>query len=197
MMHLVTCDSPFSLNHLASQIRKSSNFLFGGQFYQCSGVDPHSSADIRQALEVITATPELHRFLQEPSRRSFRPGELKVKTLHKHCQVVATDRFETILASAASDYLGAYGQRPEDASAVEKRDQVISEKEQVIKELFGCIGEYLTYELLFGTIDGCPVCRTDGHLFSNWFFRMGWQWCLFAIWPSRNLLWIGCLTDID
>ena len=108
MVHLATCDAPFSLDDLAARIRKSSNFRVSWQFYQCSGIDPQSPANIRQALEAIIATPELHKFLQE----SFEPMYAKafeIEPLHKHCSVdAATGEFENTLARAASDHLGAY-----------------------------------------------------------------------------------------
>jgi len=188
-MYLTTCDSPVSLNDLAAQIRKWSNFRFSWQFYHWSGVAPQSSASIRRALEAIIATPQLHEFLQE----SFEPmyaESFEVEPLHQHCRVDATSgEFENILARAAGNRLGAYSQQLRDATAAEKK---------VIRELFASIGEYCTYELLPGNVSECPVCRKhNNHLFSSWFFDVAWDWCLFAEWPRRNLLWVGCLTDTD
>src|SRR5947209_6410980 len=131
MVYLATCDAPFSLDDLAARIRKSSNFRFSWQFYQCSGIDPQSPANIRQALEAIIATPELHRFLRE----SFEPmyaQAFEVEPLHEHCRVdAADDEFENILARAASDHLGAYSQQLRAATAVEKK---------AVQDLFGCAG---------------------------------------------------------
>ncbi|MFO0813626.1 MAG: hypothetical protein U0796_10435 [Gemmatales bacterium] len=189
MVHLVKCDNPISLSNLADQIRKSSNFRFSWQFYQCSGINPQSPASIRQALEAIIANPELHYFL----RQSFIPmytEAFEIEPLHEHSRVVATaGEFENILAQAASDHLGAYSQRICNATVVEK---------QVIKDLFGRLGDYRTYELLPGGVAGCRECGNhNNHLFSSWFFDVAWDWCLFAFWPHCNLLWIGCLTDTD
>ena len=189
MVYLATCDGPFSLDDLAARIRKSSNFRVSWQFYQCGGIDPRSPAIIRQALEAIIATPELNKFLQE----SFEPmyaEAFEVEPLHEHCRVeAAASEFENILARAASDHLGAYSRQLRDATAAEKQE---------IKELFGCIGEYRAYELLPGSVAGCPACRNlNNHLFSSWFFGVAWDWCLFALWPRRNVLWVCCLTDTD
>src|SRR5437773_2756717 len=111
MVHLTTCDGPFSLNDLAARIRKSSNFRLSWQFYQCSGIDPQSPANIRQALEAIIATPELHKFLQE----SFEPmyaEAFELEPLHEHSRVdAAAGAFENTLARAAGDHLGAYSQQ--------------------------------------------------------------------------------------
>src|SRR5262249_53356300 len=180
MVYLATCASAFSLDELAARIRKSSNFRFSWQFYQCRGVDPQSPSNIRRALEAIIATPELHKFLQE----SFEPmyaEAFEVEPLHEHCRVdAAGGEFENILARAAGDHLGAYSQVLRDATAAER---------QPIRELFKCMGEYRAYELLPGSVATCPTCcNHNNHLFSSWFFGVTWDWCLFALWPRRNLL---------
>ncbi len=183
MVYLATCDAPFSLDDLTARIRKSSNFRVCWQFYQCSGIDPQSLANIRQALEAIIATSELHKFLLE----SFEPMNaeaFEVEPLHEHCRVdAATDEFENTLARAASDHLGAYSRNLRDATVAETQE---------IKDLFGSIGQYRAYELLPRS-GGHP----NHHLFSSWFFGVAWDWCLVALWPRRNLLWVGCLTDTD
>jgi hypothetical protein len=189
MAYLATCDSPFSLNDLAARIRKSSNFRFAWQFYQCSGFGPKSPLSIRHALEAIIDTPELHAFLQE----SFEPmyaDAFAIEPLHRHCRVdAAAGEFENILARAGGDHLGAYSKPLRDATAGEK---------QAIKELFKCPGQYRAYELLPGNVAACPVCRShNSHLFSRWFYGVAWDWCLFALWPRCKLLWVGCLTDTD
>lgn len=189
MVYLAACDSPFSLDELAARIRKSSNFRFSWQFFQCSRVDARSAGSIRQVLELIIATPELHRFLQE----SFEPLYAKafeIEPLHAHCRVdAATDEFENILARAAADQLGAYSPHLREAREVEKQE---------IRQLFGRPGEYLTYQLLPGNIAGCTACRdSNNDLFSNWFYGVAWDWCFLAIWPRHNLFWVGCLTDTD
>lgn len=183
MVYLATCDAPFSLDDLAARIRKSSNFRVCWQFYQCNGIVPQSPEDIRQALESIIATPELHKFLQE----SFEPlysEAFEVEPLDERCFVAAAaGEFENILARAASDHLGAYSRDLRDATAAEMQE---------IKDLFGYIGEYCPYELFPGSGG-----HYNNHLFSSWFFGVAWDWCLFALWPRCNLLWVGCLTDTD
>ena len=174
---------------LATRIRTSSNFRFSWQFYQWNGGNPHSPANIRRALEATITTRELHEFLQESIEPMY-AEEFEVEPLHEHCRVdSAAGEFENILAQAAGDHLGAYSQQLRDATAVEK---------QAIQELFACIGEYRAYHLLPGNVPGCPTCRDhNNHLFSSWFFGVAWDWCLFAVWPRRNLFWVGCLTDTD
>jgi hypothetical protein len=189
MISLATCDSPFSLDDLAARIRNSSNFSFSWQFYQYNGIKPQSVASIRQALEAIIAVPGLHKFLRE----SFEPAyaqTFEIKPLHEHCRIEAVaGQFENILAQAAGDHLGAYSQVLRGATVAERQE---------IKELFASAGEFLAFELLPGNVPGCPVCRDlDNHLFSSWFFHVAWDWCLLAVWPHRNLLWVGCLTDTD
>ena len=189
MIHLVSCASPFSLDGLAAKIRKSSNFRFNWQFYQCSGIVPDSPTDLRQALDAIIATPTLHEFL----RVSFDPmyaDAFSIEPVHEHCQVVpAAGEFENILAKAAGDHLGAYSRDMRDATARERL---------AIQSLFGGMGEYSAYELSSGNIPGCDECLDyNCLLFSNWFYGVAWDWCLFALWPQRNLLWMACLTDTD
>jgi hypothetical protein len=183
MVYLATFDAPFSLDDLAARIRKSSNFRFAWQFYQCSGIDPQSAVNIRNALEAIIATPELHKFLQE----SFEPlyaQAFEVEPLNENCRVdAAMGEFENTLASAASDHLGAYSRNLRDATTAEIQE---------IKDLFGSIGQYRAFALLPGSGG-----QYNSHLFSSWFFGVAWDWCLIALWPRRNLLWVGCLTDTD
>ena len=189
MVRLAACDSPFSLDDLAVRIRKSSNFRFNWQFYQSSGMNPESTTDVRAALEVIIATPALHEFLKE----SFDPmyaDTFEVQAPHAHARIEpAAGAFENVLACAAGDHLGAYSWHLRDATAAERRS---------ILALFGRVGEYLAYELSPGSVPECETCRDHtNHLFSTWFFGVAWDWCLFAIWPQRNLFWMGCLTDTD
>src|SRR5262249_8202822 len=144
---------------------------------------------IRQALEVIIATPDLHEFLRE----SFDPmysEAFEIQPLHNHSRVdPAAGEFENTLARAAGDHLGAYSRRLREATGAERH---------VIKALFECIGEYHAYALSPGHIPECAVCRNhNNHLFSSWFFGVAWDWCLFALWPRRHLFWMGCLTDTD
>jgi hypothetical protein len=189
MSYLVTCNSPFSLEDLAVRIRNSSNFRFGWQFYQINGIAPRSPMDVRRALNSIVATPDLHRFLQESFEATY-DDVFEIEPVHEHCQVAAaSDEFENILASAAGDHLGAYSQELRPAKGGEKQE---------IGELFGSVGSYLQYQLLPGKVPGCSTCgQSDNHLFTTWFYKVAWDWCLFASWPSRELFWMGCLTDTD
>jgi hypothetical protein len=189
MMYLATCDGPLPLEDLAARVRKSSNFRFSWQYYQCSGINPQSPGSVRQALEAIIVTPELHEFLRE----SFDPmyaEAFELEPLHEHYRVAAAaGEFEDTLARAASDHLGAYSKVLRDATATEKQE---------IIEVFGCIGQYCAYELLPGNVNACRACRDrNNHLFTNWFYGVAWDWCFFVVWPGRDLLWVGCLTDTD
>jgi hypothetical protein len=189
MIHLIPCDDPFPLDAVATEISKSSNFHFSWQFYQCKDVDLQSQARVRQALEMIIATPELHNFLLESFPRTCHQS-FEMERLHEHCRLDdTTDQLENILARAAGDHLGAYSQP--------LREATVAERER-IQHLLGSIGEYRAYELLPGNTFGCAICANyDNHLFSNWFFGVAWDWCLVAVWPHRDLLWVGCLTDTD
>ena len=189
MGFLSTCDSPFSLDDLAARIRKSSNFRFAWQFYRLSGMELRSPSDVRQALETIIANADLHRFLQN-TFESMCDEAFESEPLHEHCQVAdASEEFVNILASAAGDHLGAYSRELRPANAGEKLE---------VKELFGCVGSYYAFQLLPGNVPDCSTCREyNNHLFTTWFYGVAWDWCLFVSWPSRELFWIGCLTDTD
>jgi len=189
MGRLITCAAPFSLDDLAARIRKSSNFRFSWQFFQAEEIALQSPADIRSAVDSIIVTPNLHRFLQETFQATY-DDVFKIEPLHEHCQVAtASGEFENTLASAGGDHLGAYSRKLRRANASEIQE---------IQDLFGCIGRYSTFELLPGKSSDCPTCRSySNHLFTTWFYGVAWDWCLLASWPSRDLLWMGCLTDTD
>jgi hypothetical protein len=189
MSFLATCDSPFSLDELANQIRKSSNFRFAWQFYSVDGIDPQSEAGARKALDSIIAIPSLHQFLRD----SFEPvfdDSFVIEPLHEHCRCcVASEDFENTLASAANDLLGAYSRTLRPATNAEKQE---------IARLFGSLGPYHPFELCYGTEKNCPTCNESSHhLFTTWFYGVAWDWCLLAFWPNQKILWVGCLTDTD
>jgi hypothetical protein len=186
---LAKCDSPFSLDTLAVQIRKSSNFRFDWQFFRLTGIDSRSPSGVRQALDSIIATDDLHQFLRESFEATYN-DEFEIGPLHEHCRIAAaSDEFDGILAAAAGDHLGAYSRELRPATADEKRE---------VRELFGRVGNFCAYQLLPGDISGCPACREHGsHLFTTWFYGVAWDWCLLASWPDRELFWMGCLTDTD
>jgi hypothetical protein len=189
MGYLVTCADAFSLNDLAARIRRSSNFRFAWQFFRSDGIAPQSPEDVRSALDSIIAIPDLHQFLRE----SFQPmhdDAFQIESLHEHCQVVpAADEFEGILASAAGDHLGAYSRELHPANATEIQE---------IRDLFVSPGSYRAYRMVPGEVGDCPTCRAyNNQLFTNWFYGVAWDWCLFTSWTSRDLFWMGCLTDTD
>ncbi len=184
MMELLTpCDDVFSLETLADEIRRSSNFKFVWQFFRYEGKGPVSAADVRAALAAITARRELHCFLTEGNNCT-------VELLHEHCSVEdAAGEFENVLAAAAGDHLGAYSR--------EDRDATEEEKERIV-QLFRQAGPYLSFSWTFGDEPGCEVCQEyGGVLFTDWFYGVAWDWMLLAVWPEAQLLWMGCLTDVD
>ena len=188
MPNLSTTKDALDLADLAGRIRASSNFRFNWQFCECAGIDPRSPAAVRDALDLIVADENLHRFLRESFDDSY-DGAFEIEPVHEHCRVEAAPDFETILAAAAADRLGAYSQDLQQATAQECAE---------IAELFHRPGDYCEFQLLPGNVPGCSLCGTHNqHLFTNWFYGVAWDWCLLATWPDRNLLWLGCLTDTD
>ena len=188
-MQIAPVEDPFALDELAAQIRKSSNFRFAWQFYHWSAAASSSPLAFRAAIDTVISTPGLHAFLAH----SFDPMYDKVfqiRPLHEHCRIELADgEFESILAKAAGDHLGAYSKIMRDATDSEQ---------QAVKVLFGSLGIYRAYQLRPGDVPNCSVCRNyNSHVFSNWFFDVAWDWCLFATWPDQGVLWIGCLTDTD
>lgn len=188
MRRLLTTEDPINLAGLATRIRSSSNFRINWQFYDFDGIDPRSPAGVREALNLIIAAPELHRFLRE-SFEELDDLKFEIEPLHEHCRVELTSDFENVLAAAATDHLGAYSRDMRPATAQECAE---------VAELFRGAGEYVAYQLLPGNVPGCPVCsKFNNHLFSTWFDGVAWDWCLLSAWPDRNLFWLGCLTDTD
>lgn len=183
---LTTCEDPIGLDNLAAKIRASSNFRFAWQFFESTGIDLESTGEVQKALDAVLASTHLHKFL----RTSFVPmyhSAFTISPLHEHCRVVPAEDFESILARAAHDHLGAYSRNLIDATPGEKAE---------ISTLFATLAPYRPFELLPGNVPGCTAC-TYSHIFSTWFYSVVWDWCLMATWPSCDLLWIGCLTDTD
>ena len=192
-MFLETCDAPILLDPLADRICNSSNFRFDWQFYQFRGIDPRSPQGVRRALDQVIATPHLHEFLN----RSFHPlyaDAFAIEPAHSHCRIQPADgELEAILGLAAEDHLGAYSRTLRNPT-----DRRKEKAESDISQLFASVGEYCSFQLLPGEVPDCPVCRNyDNHLFSNWFYAVAWDWCLFATWAKPGLFWMGCLTDTD
>jgi len=60
---LFSTDDPlYTSTPLAVRIRKSSNFRFSWQFYRFDAIDPRSPVGVREALELIIDSPDLHQF---------------------------------------------------------------------------------------------------------------------------------------
>lgn len=59
--------------------------------------------------------------------------------------------------------------------------------------------DYLTRcDAPFSLLDlAAQIRRFSNFLFTTWFFGVARDWRLFAWWPDRKLLWMGCLTDTD
>ncbi len=177
------------LKGLAALIRKSSNFRFVWQFYEFFGFDPASPKSARFMLEYAIETESCCQFLSQ----SFDPMYEKVfavASLHEHARVEeASHTFESTLATAATDRLGAYSPSLGNAKP---------SKVAAVKSLFQRIGAYHAYQLLPGSNPGCSTCEQhNNHLFSNWFYGVAWDWCILVVWPKEQLLWLGCLTDTD
>ncbi len=189
MEHLVPCEDAFSLQALSEEIESSSNFRFAWQFCRFQGKEPVSIQDIRTAFATITTQPDCHRFLKHSLPLEL-DGGFAIEPMHEHCGIAeASGEFENILAGAAGDRLGAYSPNRGDATA--------QEKERIVR-LFRQPGSYVSFILSPGNVPGCKVCGDyRGHLFSNWFYGVAWDWILLAAWPEAQLLWIGCLTDTD
>src|SRR5258708_35311040 len=102
MCCLYPTDDPLHLDALAARIRKSSNFRFWWQFYRFDGIDPRSPVAVREALNVIIDSPELHHSLRA-SFDDMYDEKFQITPLHDHCRVKSTSNFENILAAAATD----------------------------------------------------------------------------------------------
>jgi hypothetical protein len=181
-------DAPLNVGNLAARIRSSSNFRFSWQFYQFDGIDPRSSSGVRAALDMIIESPDLHQFLREAFDDMYHE-KFTIEPLHEHCRIESTPEFESTLAAAAADHLGAYS--PDLRSAT-------TEECAEVAEIFHGAGDCCAYKVLPGNVAGCSTCQVfKNHLFTNWFYCVAWDWCFLTTWPSRKLLWIGCLTDTD
>ena len=189
MTYLAPIPDSFSLEKLAARIRRSSNFRFSWQFFTFSGFDPASPVHIRDAVAAMISDPACHRFLAD----SFDPiydSDFRIEPLHPHCDFHPTsDALENTLSAAANDNAGAYSKTLREATNAEKRK---------IEFQFKQLGDFHQFELLPSGWRNCTKCaQYDGHLFTNWFFGVAWDWCLVATWPTSRTMWIGCLTDTD
>jgi hypothetical protein len=170
----------------ASRIRGSSNFRVAWQMFQCDGPCKATPRTARQILETICLVPELHLFLA-PEVQDQPPSALH---LHEHCFLEpAAGSFENILARAVADRLGAYSHSLAEATRNEMN---------AVRDLFNGPGSYVSFELLPGEVAECATCQAhNGHLFSDWFYAVAWDWCHCIIWETRKLALLWCMSDTD
>ena len=222
MAELYPIDPPFSLDDLTKRIETTSNFRFAWQFYSFAEIDPRSPDGVRAALNCIVAEPLCHQFLRD-SFVSMSDDVFDIELVHDHCRFESLDgepleirarrrtngpgtlpcgtrlnktrffrgpgRLEKTLASIANNSLGAYSRHCRDASV---------EDCAKVTRTFSSIGEFLSWQLRPGTVEGCPVCQDyNSELFTTWYYGVAWDWCFIATWPERKTLWLGCLTDTD
>ena len=173
---------------IAGRIRRSSNFRVAWQLFEWDGPRKATPRAARQILEMIVLVPELQTFLASSEPPFTEP--LNVQHLHAHCVFKAAGgTFERTLARAATDRLGAYSRILADAPPEQIRD---------VEQLFQGLGPYVPFELLPGEVEGCVVCRGhNGHLFSDWFYGVAWDWCYCVFWEERGLVGLLCMTDTD
>jgi hypothetical protein len=192
MKPILNESAPVSLEALAARIRASSNFRFCWQWFSCDPPCEASPAAARRILDQIASEADCHEFLKSEGASVDSNEKFKIEPLHGHSTVVRADGdFEKILARAAADHLGAYSRDLSDASV----DQV-----QEVRNLFSSVGPYSCFELTPGEVTGCETCGVYHPLlafFTNWFYGVAWDWCFCIIWPTRSLVWVGCLTDTD
>ncbi|MGA2498169.1 MAG: hypothetical protein ABSH20_10530 [Tepidisphaeraceae bacterium] len=138
---------------------------------------------------MLVNLPDCHRFLRD-SFDAMYDREFSIEPLHEHCEVVPCGTgFESTLAVAADDHLGAYSR--------DLRGPTATEVSQ-IRATFSSVGEYTAFELRPGNLAGCALCRNqNSHLFTNWFYGVAWDWCFVLTWASQKIAWVGCLTDTD
>jgi hypothetical protein len=189
-MILVTGSVEFSeFERFADRIRASSNFRVTWQLFQCDASCKATPRTARQVLDTICMVPEYQRFLADDL--SPLPIEsASAPLLHEHCAMVPVGgSFEETLARGAADRLGAYSRSLANAIA--------SEVEEV-RALFGVHGVNSPFELRSGDVPGCSTCAEhNGHLFSDWFYAVAWDWCFCVVWESRKLALVWCMTDTD
>jgi hypothetical protein len=173
---------------IAARIRRSSNFRVAWQLFEWDRPCKATARTARQVLETIVLVPELQAFLASSEPPLAKPPN--VQRIHAHCVFkTAFGTFERSLARAASDRLGAYSRILADAPAEEIKG---------VEKLFLGLGPYVPFELLPGDVEGCAECRRhNGHLFSDWFYGVAWDWCYCVIWEDRSLVGLLCMTDTD
>ncbi|MCP5120205.1 MAG: hypothetical protein GY953_56130 [bacterium] len=177
------------LQRLKRTIEATSNFRFGWQFFELSGVDGVSPGAGLRVLQAMISDQDCHGFL----RQTFDPlydKSFEIGSIHEHCRM-STDsgELENVLAAAANDHLGAYSGHLRDARPAEAAG---------IRTIFENLGSYQAFQLLPGEVQQCSICAEyNNHLFTNWFYGVAWDWCFVVTWPRRHRAWVGCLTDTD
>jgi hypothetical protein len=179
---------PLDFERLAARIRRSSHFRVAWQLFEWAGPCKATPRLARQVLETIVLVPELQTFLASSEPPFTKP--LNVHQLHAHCAFKpAGGTFERTLARAAADRLGAYSRILDEAAPDQIRE---------VEKVFQALGPYVPFELLPGQVAGCLECRGhNGHLFSDWFYGVAWDWCYCVIWEGRRLVGLLCMTDTD
>jgi hypothetical protein len=184
-------DPPFRLDGLAARIRASSNFRFEWRFFERDAAEAWTAdaATARRVLDELVAASDRHRFLRDTFDPMYEAA-FEIEPLHVHTRLVrARGTFEDTLARAAADRLGAYSL---DSAAASPREL------EEIRRLFTNPGDYVPFEFEAAPEDDCARCSEhNGHLFTNWFFGVAWDWCFVVLWPGSTLAWVGCLTDTD
>lgn len=182
---LMIAQAPAAFEELALRACGFSNMQFAWQMYRCDPALPASPAAAREIVDTVARNPELHSFLLLAAREP----RLTVEPLHEHAHFVeAKEEMERTLARAATNRLGAY------SPMGDATPEAIAE----VRRSFESLGSHGAFELRPGTERACTTCQTyNGHLFSDWFEGVAWDWCFCVIWESQGLAWIGCLTDTD
>jgi hypothetical protein len=177
------------LERLAERVRSSSNFRVAAQLFHFDAACKPTSRTARQILDTLCMVPEFQRFLSDDL--SPLPVEsASTLQLHEHCVMgLANGAFEQTLARGAADRLGAYSRSLAEATA--------SEVEEV-RAIFSAQGVYAPFELRSGDVSGCSTCQErNGHLFSDWFYAVAWDWCFCVICEDRKMALVWCMTDTD
>jgi hypothetical protein len=184
-----TSDAPLLLESLASKIRKSSNFRFEWCWFRYNHGSGVLTEDARHVLSELSSDPACHQFLRDTFDAMYDPS-FEIGPIHEHCLVERRDHeFESVLARAAADRLGAYSREFSDVSQGECHN---------VGEMFRVLGPFAAFELLPGRSSDCQGCSEyNNHLFTNWFFGVAWDWCFVVLWEGSALAWVGLLTDTD
>lgn len=180
---------PIDLSEFAAKVRASSNFRFAWQFHEVDDFGSSGERACQRLLDVIVFDADLHEFLSS-SLDNYVPRKFKIRPLHGHCEIrEGTGEFINTMARAAFDHLGAYSRELIDATP---------EQREYTRKSFSRLGHFTAYSIFPGTKADCSVCQQhDQHLFSNWFHGVAWDFTYFVLYPTRNIIWIGCLTDTD